>query len=135
MAEALFVKLLKDIGKDQGYSVTSSGLAALEGMPAAENAQKVLQKKYGIDLSSHRAKLFSEELLAADLILTMTKLHKDHILNFYPRSKGNVYTLGEFLGEDMDIADPYGGNEEVYEEVAKILEEKLKEVITRLEKN
>lgn len=132
MAEALFVKMLQEKGKHDEFCVTSSGISAIEGMPASENAQRVM-KNEGMDLSEHRAKLFTQELLAADLIFTMTKSHKDYILSRFPRSKGRVYTLGEFAGDDVDIRDPFGENEEVYEKVANEIKGKLMKALERLE--
>jgi protein-tyrosine-phosphatase len=119
--------------------VESCGIAAVEGMPASPNAVKVM-KEEGIDISSHRARLLSEEILKADLILTMTKNHKDYILNKFPETKGRVFVLEEFASgqrgdENVDISDPYGGDEQTYRRVADEIKEKLKNVLARLEKS
>lgn len=134
MAEALFIKMLQDVGKEDGYSVTSSGIAAIEEMSASENAIRVMEEE-GIDLSLHRAKSFSKELLSADFIVTMTKNHKDFILNQFPQVKGKLFTLGEISGDDGDISDPFGGDEEVYRRAATEIKEKLRIMLERLEKS
>ncbi|HHW03913.1 MAG TPA: low molecular weight protein arginine phosphatase [Thermoanaerobacterales bacterium] len=139
MAEALFKKILQEQGRERDIMVESCGIAAVEGMPASSNAVKVM-KEEGIDISSHRARQLSEEILKADLILTMTKNHKDYILNRFPNTKGRVFVLEEFASdrmgdEDVDISDPYGGDEETYRRVAMEIKEKLKNVLARLEKN
>jgi protein-tyrosine-phosphatase len=139
MAEALFKKILKERGRERDIMVESCGIAAVEGMPASPNAVKVM-KEEGIDISSHRARLLSEEILKADLILTMTKNHKDYILNKFPETKGRVFVLEEFASgqrgdENVDISDPYGGDEQTYRRVADEIKEKLKNVLARLEKS
>ncbi|MCG0275761.1 MAG: low molecular weight protein arginine phosphatase [Thermosediminibacteraceae bacterium] len=137
MAEGLFKKILKDRGMEGKIQVDSCGIAAVAGMPASPQALKVMED-HGVDLSAHRAKPLSEELLKADLILTMTKSHKDYIVNKFPYTKGRVFVLSEFTDdkgdEGGDIADPYGGDEETYRQVAEILKEKLEKVLEKLQK-
>ncbi|TYP58760.1 low molecular weight protein arginine phosphatase [Thermosediminibacter litoriperuensis] len=137
MAEGIFRKMLKERGKEKEIQVDSCGIAAVEGMPASPQARKVMEEQ-GVDLSSHRAKMLSQDLLNADLILTMTKSHRDYIINKFPHTKGRVFILSEFAeergDEDADIADPYGSNEETYRRVAGIIKEKLEKVLKKLEK-
>jgi len=139
MAEGLFKKLLKDLGKQGEIEVKSCGIFARSGDPASPNAIKVMRSE-GIDISTHRTTPLTEELLnEADLVLTMTKNHKDYILNQYPRVKGKLYVLGEFAGkkeeEGFDVSDPFGGNEDVYRRAFEEIKDYLEKVIERLEKN
>ncbi len=134
MAEALFRKMLQDLGKQDEIQVESYGIAAVEGQPASEYARKVMEME-GIDLKGHKARQFREEVLDADLILTMTQSHKDYIVNRFPKAKGKVFLLGEFVGDYSEISDPFGQGIEVYEKVAKELKEKMSKILERLEKN
>ncbi len=139
MAEGLFKKMIEDMGKEDEIEVSSCGIAAIDGMPASLNAQKVA-KEYGIDISSHRSRLLKKHLLEADLILTMTKSHKDFIINKFPDTKGRVFVLGEFADtscadDDIDIDDPFGRDEEVYRKVAEQIKSKLQHIINRLLNN
>ncbi|NLU10197.1 MAG: low molecular weight protein arginine phosphatase [Tepidanaerobacter acetatoxydans] len=134
MAEALFKKMLSDLGKHKEIEVFSCGIGAIEGQPASENAKKVMEME-GIDLEAHRAKPFTRDMLEADLILTMTQSHKDYIINRFPEAKGKVFTLGEFAGDNMEISDPFGHGVEVYKMVAEEIKQKLRKVIERLENN
>jgi len=134
MAEALFRKMLYDLGKQNEFEVDSYGIAAIEGQPASENARKVMEME-GIDLTEHRAKQFNKDVLNADLILTMTQSHKDYILNRFPNAKGRVFVLGEFAGDYSEISDPFGQGIEVYKKVAEELKQKLSKILERLEKN
>lgn len=138
MAEAIFKKMIKKRGKQDEINVSSCGIAAMEGEPASIFAQKVM-KNQGIDITSHRSRRLSKDLLDADLILTMTKAHKDFLLNRYPDIKGRVFVLGEFSqdegDEDVDIDDPFGKDEVAYQKVFNQLQDKLNKVLDRLENN
>jgi len=134
MAEALFKKMLRDLDKHEDIEVASYGIAAVEGQPASENANKVMEME-GIDLTGHRAKRFTQDVTEADLILTMTQSHKDHIINRFPKAKGKVFLLGEFVGDNMEISDPFGQSIEVYKKAAEEIKQKLWKIIERLEKN
>ena len=57
-------------------------------------------------------RLSPEDVAEDTLCLTMTFSEKVAFLENYQTE--NVYTLGEFVGEDTDIVDPYGGEEEQY---------------------
>lgn len=97
MAEALLKKIIEDAGEEKGrVEVISAGLAAIEGDPAAPQAVEAM-KEEGIDLSAHRARKLTEELIEkADLILTMTEAHKKQVLFLEPRSYDRVFTLKEY---------------------------------------
>ena len=45
----------------------------------------------------------------------------------------NVYTLKEFVGEEGDVLDPYGGDEDAYEECYAELKDLLYKVKKKLE--
>ncbi|HEX3044291.1 MAG TPA: hypothetical protein VHY08_06015 [Bacillota bacterium] len=98
MAEALLRKMLReDLGeKAATIRVVSAGTGARSGEFAAQNAIEVMAKE-GIDLRSHRAKrLTTENVLTADLVLTMTREQKETVLNLTPSVRHKVFTLSEF---------------------------------------
>ena len=45
----------------------------------------------------------------------------------------NVYTIGEFVGEDTDVVDPAGSEEERYKECFDELVLRVNKVIQKLE--
>ena len=83
----------------------SYGIAAIEGQPASENAKKVMEME-GIDLSGHKARQFTQDVLEADIILTMTQSHKDYIIHRYPKAKGKVFYLGNLSAIIWKLATP-----------------------------
>ncbi len=90
----------------------SAGLFAGRGK-ASENAINAATE-FGVDIKSHSSRQLTYQMLEnSDIILTMTKSHKVSIPDKY-----NVQTITEFVGEMGEIADPYGGDNEVYRKCA-----------------
>ncbi|NEU30413.1 low molecular weight protein arginine phosphatase [bacterium LRH843] len=129
MAEALFRSRVKD-----EVEVKSAGVQAFSNSPASEGTQTVLDERN--IWHSHTSQVLSEDLLKwADVVLTMTKGHKDMIYLLYPESCEHVYTLKEFVNpnsQDTDIADPIGGPIEAYRETAEQIDGCLDGIIRNL---
>ena len=103
MAEALLRARLAELRP--AVHVSSAGLAALVGQPADPLAVALLAER-GLDLSAHRARQVTPELVsAADLILVMEAAQQRHLELLAPSARGRVHRLGGFGG--FDIADPY----------------------------
>lgn len=96
--------------------ISSSGTGATDGMKAADNAVKVL-KEIGIDLSHHRSRRLTKRMIAlSDLVVAMEKKHEDEILKLDPSARKKVIVMGSLDPNRVgpDVADPIGGDEEVY---------------------
>ena len=105
MAAGLFAKMLQERGVT-GIAVASAGLAAFDGAPASAEAVEVM-RQFGVDLSGHRTRRLTREMvLTADLVLTMTKRHKEAVLALAPEAAGKVFTLREFAGNFAGGTDP-----------------------------
>jgi protein-tyrosine-phosphatase len=71
-------------------------------------------KENGIAIWGEEAEQLEESDFSEDtLILTMTGEQKRRVLSDYEEAQ-NVYTIGEFVGEEEDIPDPYGGTLDDY---------------------
>lgn len=117
MAEGLF-----NISRKNAVAI-SAGLFA-SGVSAEENAVKAALE-LGADIKNHVPRQLTLDLLKnTDIILTMTKAHKDSLPDGF-----NVQTISEFLGEDGDVSDPYGGDMAVYRECAM----QIKKLIEKME--
>ncbi|CUH95480.1 hypothetical protein P22_1551 [Propionispora sp. 2/2-37] len=125
MAEALLRKKIGQAGLEHAIAVSSAGIMAGEQYPATEQACKAMRMQ-GIDLKGHRSRqLTVDSIHGADLVLTMSKSHKERIISMFPEARGKVYTLGEYTSAGGDIADPFGGDCRVYVQTAAILEQLL----------
>ncbi|HWQ60933.1 MAG TPA: low molecular weight protein arginine phosphatase [Negativicutes bacterium] len=135
MAEAMLKARVKAGGLEDKVLVLSAGLAAFGELPSSAHAQTVMSKR-GLDLFAHRSRPLLPELVkAADIILTMTAAHKRAVAARAPEAAGKVYTMAEYAGEKGDVADPFGGSEELYEACAVEIErfvEKIWQKIAQL---
>src|SRR2546425_12484549 len=78
LAAALLDRALAQRGID-GIEVASAGTGAWDGAPVSEGAYLVGLER-GLDLSAHRARLLTRELVEdADLILTMARHHRARV--------------------------------------------------------
>lgn len=113
MAEAM----LRDIAGKRKVDIeaSSAGIFAQDGFPVAGNSIAAMDEM-GIDISHYRTKkLGKEDVMEADVILTMGNSHKSHIEENYEFAVGKVFTLLEYVyGFKDDIADPFGGNLDLY---------------------
>ncbi len=102
--------------------VLSAGVWAEEGLEASRNAVRVLGQR-GCDLSDHRSRQVTQALLdQADIVLVMEEAHRRSLFYMAPQYLGKIFLLSEMAGEYDEIADPYGGPIEEYEETADLLE-------------
>lgn len=136
MAEALFRRLmakrlncLDEELMDRGFNVLSAGVSAGNGSPASREAVNILAED-GIDLRNHESQPLTERLLLhADRVLTMTRGHRQSILNAFPDLASRVSLLS---CEHLDIADPYGGGAREYAACKISIEENLRVLIDEL---
>ncbi|HQU42896.1 MAG: hypothetical protein B7Z73_02595 [Planctomycetia bacterium 21-64-5] len=119
MAEGLFRHLLAEkLGgkpaelEDRGVIVMSAGIAAMLGGRAAGEAINVLAP-LGIDLTAHESQPLTEQLVRhADVMLAMTRSHRQAILAEWPGAAERVKLLSH---DGADVPDPVGGPAEMYE--------------------
>ena len=134
LAEALLRRALEERSV-AGVSVTSAGTGAWDGAPASEGAYLVGLER-GLDLSGHRARLLTRELVEeADLILTMARHHRARVDEL--GGEGRVFVLGEYAGREGDeaeVSDPFGGDLEVYRDTCVELEALVEAAVERIVK-
>jgi protein-tyrosine-phosphatase len=129
MAAAIFAFVANETGRKA--SSDSAGLSASPGQKAAENAVAVVREFYDADLSDHRSKPLTKDLVKkADLILCMTKGQQEAVQKRFPGA--NVDTIGHWASQDRDVDDPYGGDLTVYRYCARQIENLLRSGIRNL---
>ena len=132
IAEALLRRALASGGADD-VTVGSAGAAASGGAPASEGAYLVGLER-SVDLSGHRARLLTRELVAgADLILTMSRSHRAQVEEL--GGGGKVHLLGEYAGRTgnaAEVSDPFGGELDDYRVAFDELERLVESVRPRL---
>ena len=133
LAAALAAAALMAAGCNE-WAVDSAGLAA-SSCSTVSIGSRDAAAELGLNLSSHAAKPLTPALLAdATLVLVMTKSHKETILRDRPQLLEKVFTLTEFVGEDGDVSDPFGGSQELYRQMALQLRLLMRCVVENLRK-
>jgi protein-tyrosine phosphatase len=78
-----------------GFQASSAGIRAVIGSPIEPHAANVIEKLGGA-VDSFAARQLTPRIAAdADLILTMTRAHRDRVLEVAPSRLHRTFTLGE----------------------------------------
>lgn len=113
--------------------VRSAGIHAIEGMPIAEHAKRLIHEK-DMPYTATSSVVTQEDVKWANYILTMTEGHKQVLRMMFPDEAEKIYTLKGFLadGQDEDVQDPFSGSLDTYrktfdelDDLMGILERKL----------
>ena len=104
MAEALLRQTLARRGLDDVYSVSSAGVGAIAGQPAAPLTQQVASAN-GLALDKHSARRLDADMAhKAHVVIALDEFVEDCIL----RIAGDIPVLA------WNVDDPYGGPEAGY---------------------
>ncbi len=129
MAEALLRREVE--GRLNAPLVSSAGLVVLFPEPCNPKAEETC-KKYGLDISGQIAKpLVQKDLDDNTLVLTMTAEQRFRVMS-HVEGKYTIFSIKEFVGEQGDVSDPYGGSLEVYDECFNELSRLIKEVARKI---
>jgi protein-tyrosine-phosphatase len=94
--------------------VESTGTNAMSGSPASGRAIEVMQKSYGIDISSHRSRnvrMMDACINDFDYIIAMDDTVAGHLRCTYPSISSSLV--------QWDVPDPFGGDLSAYERCAR----------------
>ena len=132
MAEALMREALAARGIPH-VAVASAGTGAWDGAPASEGAYLVGLEN-GLDLSEHRARLLTREMVRdADLILVMSGHHVARVAELGGEHKAHL--LGQYAGREpgrAEVSDPYGADLASYRATLGELQELIGNVVSRV---
>ncbi len=127
--------IMKSILMDKSKSICSRGLVVLFPEPRNLKVTDVLNN-HSVPCEEQTSCKFEEREVDEDtLILTMAFTEKVKLVEDYHLTE-NVFTLKEFVEEDsdeeVDVTDPYGGDEKAYEECYVELKDLLYKVKKKL---
>lgn len=130
------------------FVVSSAGTRAVIAHPIHQEAALVLTSLGGEASDFSARQLTTRIASAADLIITMTRAHRDRVLELAPNRLKSTFTLGEAArlasdhdaqsvedlvelrpllnsGESVDVPDPIGQSAEVFAEIGSNIAELL----------
>jgi protein-tyrosine-phosphatase len=135
MAEATMNAQLAELGW-RHVEVRSAGTGAWAGSPASGGAVRTAAS-YGLDLSGHRSARLSSDLVGwADLILTMSWPHSEAASALGGEEKTALLTTfaeGDTGTGAPGIPDPFGAEDSRYQETFLVIRRLVEKVLTRLE--
>lgn len=136
MAEGLFKKLMLDQGRID-VEVYSAGLHASTGEYSTDEAIKVMQEQYDVNILHHQSvNVKNTDIANMDLILCATHAHLTTVEYRYPQLAHKVFTIRQYAYgpdvEDKDIDDPWGYPFPVYEKCAKEIYDALIKIAEKI---
>jgi protein-tyrosine-phosphatase len=119
-------------GENESWLISSAGVWALENQSAATNTIELLKDR-GIDISDHKSKLVTQEMIEEfNLILVMERNQKEALKTAFPKQAEKIFLLSEMVGESFEIVDPIGGTMADFNatglEIDNILEESFSKI-------
>ena len=117
----------------------SAGTDAWDGEPASVLAQQVAAE-VGLDLTAHRARRVTREMLAgAALVLAMAPAHVDALRRLAPAAASRVHLLRDYaegVGKGAAVIDPIGGDLGAYrrtlQELQALVEASVERFLTEV---
>lgn len=113
--EAMAAGIMKDFTLKNPMEILARGLVVLFPGPINQKAEAVLISN-GIDFEGFSSVQLSEEDITEDtLVLTVESSHRARILEQYENiNEENIRVLTEFVGDELEVLDPYGGTLAAY---------------------
>ena len=115
------------------FDVSSAGTSAWNGAPASDGALLVALE-HGVDLSNHRARQLTKEIIAdQNVVLVMGPHHLERAEALGGEGKAHLLTHYAAHGSsDRAVSDPFGGDLDVYRATFDELEREIKRVFDRI---
>ena len=126
LAEAFFNRMAEQTGLL--LRAASAGLSP--AAPSPSNGTLQVAAEYGLDLSGHRPRALSAEMVSqARHLLTMTWDDSEEVVRRFPPSAGKVATMLGLGCGDEEIREPQTGDLEEYRWCARTIEEAVVRVV------
>lgn len=132
MAMAIFLAT----PRKRQYECEARGLVVQFSEPMNQKAEAVLISN-GIEIKDY----YSKKLLDADfredtLVVTMEESQRKKILaDFASSTEENTVLLNEFVGDELEVVDPYGGPIQTYGLCYEVLKVSIEKLIKILEED
>jgi protein-tyrosine phosphatase len=103
-----------------------------QGHGASTFAETVMRER-GLSLEGHVARTVSRELLQhADLVIVMTRSHRDALSAEFPQARERIHLISELIGLEYDVSDPYRKPLNAYQVCAADLEQLIEQGYSRV---
>lgn len=131
--EPMAVGILKDLYLKYDVEILARGLVVSFPEPMNGKAEAVLISN-GITLENFTsAPLRNEDITDGTLVFTMERKQREKVLESFKNTHvENVYVLTDFVGDELEIIDPYGGSLPAYGLCYETLRKSIKKLVNIL---
>ena len=128
--EPMAMGILKDLTLKLDVEILARGLVVSFPEPMNGKVEAVLISN-GITLENFTSQqLKNEEITENTLVFTMEKTQKEKVLSHYENANvENVHVLTDFVGDELEILDPYGGSLQSYGLCYETLRKSIKKLV------
>lgn len=128
--EPMAMGILQDISLKYEVEILARGLVVSFSEPMNGKAEAVLISN-GINLENFTSQpLTNEDITPNTLILTMEESQRKKVLEHFENTNiENVYVLTTFVGDELEILDPYGGPLQAYGLCYETLRKSIKKLV------
>lgn len=125
MAEGLLKQRYPD------KTIGSAGLREITVGWSADPFSIRVMRENGIDISRHRARLLTNDLLKnVDLVITMEQEQSDIVKYSFPNFRGKIVRIGEY--GDYDVPDPYSKNIKYFQDSFDLISKGIDQIDAHL---
>ena len=131
--EAMAAGILSDFTLKHPVEILSRGLVVQFQEPMNQKAEAVLISN-GINMENYVSTQLTEEDLTTDaLILAMEENQRERIVEQFENAvPENVQVLTSYVGDELEIMDPYGGALPAYGLCYETLRKSIKKLVKKL---
>ena len=132
-SRAPFAEAIMKAGVSDKIKVESRGLVVPFEEPMNQKAEAVL-KGAGFEVDDYVSKqLTNEDFDDETIAFVMEKDHLDRVLNEYEAAnENNCFLLSAYVGDELEIMDPYGGPLQAYGICFELLRQTVVKLINML---
>ena len=130
MAMAIFLAT----PRKRQYIAEARGIVVQFPEPLNQKAEAVLISN-GNELKEYSTKkLLDSEITEDTLIVTFEESHRNKIISEYSAAnEENTILLNEFVGDELEVVDPYGGPIQTYGLCYEVLKVSIEKLMRKLE--
>lgn len=128
--------IMQDYAMKYPVEILARGLVVLFPEPLNQKAEAVMISN-GIMLEDYSSMPLAEEDITENaLVFVMEQAQRKKVLeNFRNASEENVYVLTDFVGDELEIMNPYGGTLQAYGLCYETLRQTIKKLVQMLNEN
>ena len=130
-AEAIFLKLISDVGIANQFIVDSAGTGSWHVGKKADSRMRFAAKQRNINITSNARQIREDDFSKFKYILVMDDSNFHNVINLKNRVKGSdfakIIKIQDFSSHytEKEVPDPYFGGDAGFEHVLDILEDSV----------